>query len=82
VLSLRTHDINVLSGSISIEKLQQFGKPKVWCSPKGHETDKNHDDKGGTYNVVPLDWGINNYDVYNRNGLIETIIFYTYIIFI
>jgi hypothetical protein len=25
---------NVLSGSISVEKLQQLGKPKVWCSPK------------------------------------------------
>jgi hypothetical protein len=43
---------------------------------------KHHGDKGRTYDVIPLDWGINNYDVYNRNGLIETVIFYTYIIFI
>jgi predicted sugar kinase len=39
-------------------------------------------DKGRTYDIILLDWGINNYNVYNRNGLIETVIFYTYIIFI
>jgi hypothetical protein len=43
---------------------------------------KHHGDKGRTYDVIPLDWGINNYDIYNINGLIETIIFYTYIIII
>jgi hypothetical protein len=43
---------------------------------------KHRSDKGKTYDVIPLDWGINNYDVYNRNRLIETVIFYTYIIFI
>jgi hypothetical protein len=42
---------------------------------------KHRGDKGRTYDVIPLDWGINNYDVYNRNGLIETVIFYAYIIF-
>jgi hypothetical protein len=42
---------------------------------------KHHGDKGRTYDVVPLDWGINNYDVYNRNRLIETVIFYTHINF-
>jgi hypothetical protein len=42
---------------------------------------KHHGNKGRTYNVISLDWGINNYDVYNRNELIETIMFYTYIIF-
>jgi hypothetical protein len=26
--------INILSGSISVEELQQLGKSKVWCSPK------------------------------------------------
>jgi hypothetical protein len=31
---------------------------------------KHRGDKGRTYDVIPLDWGINNYDVYNRNGLI------------
>jgi hypothetical protein len=50
--------------------------------PKGHRNDKKHrGDKRRTYDVIPLDWGINNYDVYNRNGLIETVIFYAYIIF-
>jgi hypothetical protein len=43
---------------------------------------KYRGDKGRTYDIIPLDWGINNYDVYNRNGFIETVIFYTYIIFI
>jgi hypothetical protein len=38
-------------------------------------------DKGRTYDVVPLDWDINNYDVYNKNELIEMVIFYIYIIF-
>jgi hypothetical protein len=42
---------------------------------------KHCGDKGRTYDVIPLDWGTNNYDVYNRNKLIETVIFYTYIIF-
>jgi hypothetical protein len=31
------------------------------------------------YDVIPLDWGINNYDVYNKNEIIKTIIFYTYL---
>ena len=78
VLSSRTHGTNVLSGFISVDKLQQLGKPKVWYSPKRI---KHRGDKGRTYDVIPLDWGINNYDVYNRNGLIETVIFYTAIIF-
>jgi hypothetical protein len=43
---------------------------------------KHRGDKEKTYNVIPLDWGINNYDVYNGNVFIETVIFYTYIIFI
>jgi hypothetical protein len=43
---------------------------------------KHRGDKGVTYDVIPLDCDINNYNVYNRNGLIETVIFYTYIIFI
>jgi hypothetical protein len=51
-------------------------------SQKVTELIKHHGDKGRTYDVIPLDWGINNYDVYNRNGLVETVIFYTYIIFI
>jgi hypothetical protein len=42
---------------------------------------KHRGDKGRTYDIIPLDWGINNYDVYNINGLIETVIFDTYIIF-
>jgi MuDR family transposase len=42
---------------------------------------KHRGDKGRTYDVIPLDWDINNYDVYNRNRLIETVIFDTYIIF-
>jgi hypothetical protein len=42
---------------------------------------KHRGDKGRTYDVIPLDWSINNYNVYNRNGLIETIIFDTYIYF-
>jgi hypothetical protein len=42
---------------------------------------KHRGDKGRTYDVIPLDLGINNYDVYNRNGLIETVIFDPYIIF-
>jgi hypothetical protein len=49
-------------------------------SHKVTELIKHHGDKGRTYDVVPLDWSINNYDVYNRNGFIETVIFYTYII--
>jgi hypothetical protein len=43
---------------------------------------KYRGDKGRTYDVISLDWGINNYDVYNINGLIKPVIFYTYIIFI
>jgi hypothetical protein len=34
VLSSRIRGTNMFSGSISVEKLQQLGKPKVWCSPK------------------------------------------------
>jgi hypothetical protein len=50
-------------------------------SQKVIELIKHRGDKERTYDVIPLDWGINNYDVYNRNGLIETVIFDTYIIF-
>jgi hypothetical protein len=50
-------------------------------SQKVTELIKHRDDKGRTYDVIPLDWGINNYDIYNINGLIETVIFDTYIIF-
>jgi hypothetical protein len=83
VLSSRIRSTNVLSGSISVEKLQQLRKPKVWCSPKKvTELIKHRDDKGKTYDVIPLNWGINNYNVYNINGLIETVIFDTYIIFL
>jgi hypothetical protein len=51
-------------------------------SQKVTELIKHHGDKGITYDVIPLAWGINNYNVYNINGLIEMVIFYTYIIFI
>jgi hypothetical protein len=50
-------------------------------SQKVTELIKHRDDKVRTYDVIPLDWGINNYDIYNINGLIETVIFDTYIIF-
>jgi hypothetical protein len=50
-------------------------------SQKVTELIKHRGDKGRSYDVIPLDWGINNFDVYNRNGLIETVIFYTYIYF-
>jgi hypothetical protein len=50
-------------------------------SQKVTELIKYRGDKVRTYDVIPLDWGINNYDVYNINGLIETVIFDTYIIF-
>jgi hypothetical protein len=50
-------------------------------SQKVTELIKHRGDTGRTYDVIPLDWGINNYDVYNRNGLIETVIFDTYIFF-
>jgi hypothetical protein len=48
-------------------------------SQKVTEMIKHRGDKGRTYDVIPLYWGINNYDVYNRNGLIETVIFYFYL---
>jgi hypothetical protein len=51
-------------------------------SQKVTELRKHHGDKGRTYDVISLDWGYNNFDIYNRNGLIETVIFYSYIIFI
>jgi hypothetical protein len=51
-------------------------------SHKVTELIKHHGDNGRTYDVVPLDWGINYYDIYNKNRLIETVIFYTYIIFL
>jgi hypothetical protein len=83
VLSLRTHGTTVLSGSISVEKLQHFGKPQCLVfSQKVTKLIKDRGDKGRTYDVIPLNWDINNYDIYNRNGLIETIILYNYIIFI
>jgi hypothetical protein len=50
-------------------------------SQKVTEMIKHRGDKRETYDVIPLDWDINNYDVYNINGLIETVIFYAYIIF-
>jgi hypothetical protein len=50
-------------------------------SQKVTELIKHCGDKGKTCDVIPLDLSINNYDVYNRIGLIETIIFDTYIIF-
>jgi hypothetical protein len=71
VLSSRTRGTNVLSG-----------KPQgLVFSQKVTKMIKHRDDKGRTYDVIPLDWGINNFDVYNRNGLIETVILYTCIIF-
>jgi hypothetical protein len=42
---------------------------------------KHRGDKERTYDVIPLDWDIKNYNVYNRNDLTETVIFYAYIIF-
>jgi hypothetical protein len=50
-------------------------------SQKVTELIKHRGNNGRTYDVIPLDWSINHYDIYNRNGLIETVIFYTYIIF-
>jgi hypothetical protein len=50
-------------------------------SQKVTELIKHRGDKGRTYDVIPLDWSINNYDVYNRNELIEMVIFDTYIFF-
>jgi hypothetical protein len=47
-------------------------------SQKVTELIKHHGDKGETYDVISLDWGIINYDIYNRNRLFETVIFYTY----
>jgi hypothetical protein len=49
-------------------------------SHKVTELIKHRGDKGRTYDVVPLNWDINNYDVYNINEFIKTIILYTYII--
>jgi hypothetical protein len=51
-------------------------------SQKVTELIKHRGDKGITYYVIPLDCGINNYDVYNIIGLIETVILYNYIIFL
>jgi hypothetical protein len=51
-------------------------------SQKVTEMIKHHGDKGRTYDVILLDWGMNNYNVYNRIDLIETVIFYAYIFFI
>jgi hypothetical protein len=50
-------------------------------SQKVTELIKHRDDKRRTCDVIQLDWGINSYDVYNRSGLIEMVIFDTYIIF-
>jgi hypothetical protein len=44
-------------------------------SQKIIELIKHRGDKGRTYDIIQLDWGINNYDVYNGNELIETVIF-------
>jgi hypothetical protein len=83
VLSLRIHDTNVLSGSINRREVAAAWESQgLVFSQKITELIKHHGDKRRTYDVIPLDWGINNYDVYNRNRLIETVIFYTYIIFI
>jgi hypothetical protein len=38
-------------------------------SQKVIELIKHHGDKVRTYDIIPLNWGINNYDVYNRNEL-------------
>jgi hypothetical protein len=46
-------------------------------SQKDMELIKHRGDKRITYNVIPLNWGINKYDVYNINRLIETVLFYT-----
>jgi hypothetical protein len=50
-------------------------------SQKVTELIKHRGNKEITYDVISLDYGINNCDVYNRNGLIETVIFDTFIIF-
>jgi hypothetical protein len=50
-------------------------------SQKVTELIKYRGDKGKTYDVILLDWDINNYNVYNINEIIETVIFDTYIIF-
>jgi hypothetical protein len=36
---------------------------------------KHHDDKGRTYDVIPLNLSINNHDVYNTNELIKMLLF-------
>jgi predicted sugar kinase len=36
-------------------------------SQKVMELIKHRGDKGRTYDVISLNWGINNYDIYNRN---------------
>jgi hypothetical protein len=58
--------------------LQEFSTENV----SREELIKYYGDKGRTYDIIPLDWNINNFDVYNRNEIIETVIFYTYKFFI
>jgi hypothetical protein len=36
---------------------------------------KHHGENDRTYDVIPLDWGINNYDVYNKNKFIKIVCF-------
>jgi hypothetical protein len=50
-------------------------------SQKVIELIKHRGHKEKMYDVIPLDLSINNYDIYNINGLIEMVIFDTYIIF-
>jgi hypothetical protein len=72
----------VLSGSISVDKIAAAWETQgLVFSQNITKMIKHRGDKGRTYDIIPLDCGINNYDVYNRNGLIETVIFYAYIIF-
>jgi hypothetical protein len=47
--------------------------------PKITKLIKYYGDKRRNYDAVPLDWDINNYDVYNKNELIEMIYLWIYI---
>jgi hypothetical protein len=40
---------------------------------------KYHGEKGRIYYVKPLNYDINNYNVYNRNKFIKIVIFYIYL---
>jgi hypothetical protein len=41
---------------------------------KGTKLIKYRGGKGKFYDIILLNWGINNYDVYNRNRLIKIVI--------